>query len=249
MPVYTTASKIIVPTILPNKISGLQMWLDADDMSTVNSGGIIADGTTASTIKCKISGVVFNKLAGGAVTFKVGAAATGRNSILIVNGVMTGFNVPGLAGANRTTFFVFKYVSLSGTAYNFSVRASAIAEGTNANIAITRFGASGMRYYETNAGSIAVSWTTGVDTTNIHLISCRGVLASGLKKLGFDALKNNLTGVTSDIGATNSINLGSETQGLGNSNCHFCEALYFNTVLSDANYNAVRRYLFNKWGV
>ena len=252
MPVYRTY-------ILPSKVAGgATLWWDADDMSTLNSGGVISDGTAITTWKDKMNGVVLT----GTGTFKA-AFQNGKNC-LSFNGTSNQFaatNVSQISGHNsRSTFVVFKGLTTSGFRRVWIVQPN---DGVNDNITwyYEYFSGTNWEFCECDSnGTVRYRHSTlSTDITNFHLFSARiNGTGTNIKDSNFDNTSKfyQSTGsVGLDPTATNYLTVGNRKDALLGTNKnewfngYICELIYFNTRLSDRDYNTVRAYLQTKWGV
>ena len=250
MPVYRATNKIIIASKLPNKIAGVNLWLDGNDMSTINSGGIIADGTAVTTIKDKIGGVVFT----GTGPFKKDTVVSGKNTILL-NGTsdyIEAANVAGVTGTTKTVFLVIKNLTLTPVGYDLNIVNSAWASTVVPNFTIANWAnGAGWRCMGSN-NSVSPSWSYFPITTpaTVKMICFVVRKDTSKMKVACDGVNSALASAAmTDCTSSNYFTIGGKASGLALSSFNLCEVIHANTVLSDANYNAIRQYLFNKWGV
>jgi hypothetical protein len=253
--------------VAPTQITGLQLWLDAADASTLfnaTTGGslVAADGGVARW-EDKSGNAAHATIASNGPTRKTGVR-NGRDVLRFdgVNNFLQAGAISGLNSLTMTTFFVG-----SQRVTGFTQRVLSVGYGdfspTNSNEA--QYGAIGFEAAGTLAGFARNSVGAGVAvpigsrqtfTSNELLVFGYAVDSSGAV-LAFKNAATPLSGVAgsgSSVADTPSLHqtvtLGDMPGAIANKlDGDMCELLIYNTQLSDAERNAVISYLMSKWGI
>jgi hypothetical protein len=220
----------------PSGISGLQLWLDADDSETIT-----LNGSTVSQWNDK-SGNGYN-VSQGTASNQPTYTASALNSKNVVrfdgNDELTNGSATVVGGStNRTVFVVLN--STAGTiAYGVT-----LGDSTSTG---QSFGVSRELAVRVNSGNRV--WSTAVDAT--HAIVT--IVLDGTSTTDLSAWKNGSSLTTSSTG-TQTINtatgiiVGNGPSG-GNLNGDVAEIIVYNSALSTSDRQSVESYLSTKWGI
>ena len=235
--VYRGSNVIFGAFSSPTDISGLQLWLDASDSST-----IIENGGTVSQWNDK-SGNGYN-VSQGTASNQPTYTASALNSKSVVrfdgNDELTNGSATVVGGStNRTVFVVFNSTGGSATSYGVTLGDSTSTGQT--------FGVSKEIAVRVNGGYR--TWTTAVDST--HAIVT--IVLDGTSTTDLSAWKNGSSLTASSTG-TQTINtaagiiIGNGTAG-GNLVGDVAEIIVYNSALSTSDRESVESYLSTKWGI
>ena len=221
----------------PLEISGLQLWLDANDSSTIT-----LNGSTVSQWNDK-SGNGYNvsqSTASNQPTYQ--SAVLNSKSVVRFDGsgdVLTNTTDTPVGGStNRTVFVVFN--SNTGITAKYP-----LALGNSTSTGQT-FGISQEIGVRVNSGYQI--WTTSVDST--HAIVT--IILDGTSTTDLSAWKNGsslsaYTPSAQTINTTSGILVGNGPSG-GNLNGDVAEIIVYNSALSTSDRESVESYLSTKWG-
>lgn len=260
--VYLGSNKIwpMTPAFSPTDISGLLLWLDASDSSTLydaTSGGslVAADGTigrwedksgnnrhaTQSTIASR--------------PIRKTSIQAGKD-VVRFDGSNDFFNISSLNGlANSYTFFgVAKRASVNS---NFCFAGVAQAGGSNYFPAFARIRASENTYVLAANGGAPEEDNHSTYSTSNAFGSTSWFQATQMSSPSSASLRLNETSLsplaTSNAGQSNNFTAigmsGGDAGVQGFTNSDFAEILYYNSVLSNENIQLVESYLKNKWSI
>jgi hypothetical protein len=224
-------------TFAPSDISGLQLWLDANDTDTIT-----LNGSTVSQWDDK-SGNVYHVSQGTASNQPTyTASALNSKSVVRFDGndeLTNGSATPVGGSTNRTVFIVFN--STGGSAISYGVT---LGDSTSTG---QSFGVSKEIAVRVNGGNRV--WTTAIDAT--HAIVT--IILDGTSTTDLSAWKNGSSLTTSSTG-TQTINtaagiiIGNGTAG-GSLVGDVAEIIVYNSVLSTSDRESVESYLSTKWGI
>lgn len=255
----------------PSDISGLQLWLDADDPRTLYSD---TSGTTKATTDGTAVALWVDKSGNGRNASQSTAASrpaiksaftNGRN-VLNFDGSNDTLTVPNSTSAFKflhsttsTVFIVVQYKSPASTYTSYFTTASST---NNVGYLILRYtnDKTGMPYI---AGGVGGSWVAVnesdvgyIDNAQFYLVCCAcdptnataANRATGYKN-GRSPFKNNTQTLTpSNANSTYDLAIGSEG-GAYFANVYIAEILAYNSLLTASQRIQVETYLNNKWGL
>ena len=222
----------------PASISGLQLWLDADDSETITlNGSTVSQWDDKSGNNYHVS----QATASNQPTFT--ASALNSKSVVRFDGVNDGLintgDTPVGGSTNRTVFIVFNF---NGTTIDY-----ALVLGYNGALNGKAFGISEEIAVRVNNGNRV--WTTAVDST--HAIVT--IVLDGTSTTDLSAWKNG-SSLTASSTATQTIDTQSGV-GIGRSpagnhlNGDVAEIIVYNSALSTSDRESVESYLSTKWGI
>ncbi len=224
--------------ISPNEISGLQLWLDANDASTLydatSGGGLVSsDGATVARWADKSGN---NKHA---------IQATANARPILKTGIKNGKNILRFDGANdllTSTLTVSSPMTFVFVAYPIADVAGwrIILSANNTNLIGIGYDTSSRALLYTTTGSQAAR----TKPTNFELYV--GVFNGANSRL---IINNNFdnTWATANVTMT-SLHLSTNSIGTFYRN-DFAEFLIYNSALSNNNINALKKYLNAKWAI
>ena len=255
----------------PSDISGLKLWLDADDSRTLFAD---TSGTTKATTDGTAVALWVDKSGNGNNVSQSTASARpaikssftngrnvlnfdGSNDTLIAPSSTATFKF--LHSTGSTVFIVVNYKSPASTYTSYFTTASST---NNVGYLILRYtnDKTGMPYI---AGGVGGSWVVVnesdagyIDNTQFYLVCCAcdptnataANRATGYKN-GRSPFKNNTqTLAASTANSTYDLAIGSEG-GIYYANVYIAEILAYNTILTASQRIQVETYLNNKWGL
>jgi hypothetical protein len=255
----------------PTDISGLKLWLDADDSRTLFAD---TSGTTKATTDGTAVALWVDKSGNGNNVSQSTASARpaikssftngrnvlnfdGSNDTLIAPSSTATFKF--LHSTGSTVFIVVNYKSPASTYTSYFTTASST---NNVGYLILRYtnDKTGMPYI---AGGVGGSWVVVnesdagyIDNTQFYLVCCAcdptnataANRATGFKN-GRGPFKNNTqTLAASTANSTYDLAIGSEG-GIYYANVYIAEILAYNTILTASQRIQVETYLNNKWGL
>jgi hypothetical protein len=255
----------------PTDISGLKLWLDADDSRTLFSD---TSGTTKATTDGTAVALWVDKSGNGNNVSQSTASArpavkstfiNGRN-VLNFDGSNDTLTAPSstatfkfLHSTTSTVFIVVQYKSPASTYTSYFTTASST---NHVGYLILRYtnDKTGMPYI---AGGVGGSWVAVnesdvgyIDNAQFYLVCCAcdptnataANRATGYKN-GRSPFKNNTQTLTpSNANSTYDLAIGSEG-GVYYANVYIAEILAYNSILTASQRIQVETYLNNKWGL
>lgn len=236
--------KLATPGFDPNSISGLRLWYDADDSSTIT---VASNRVSAITNKATGYAATLTQATSGQQPF---LAASTQNSKQVIQFAASRTDQLGLtgtpmSGATAQTAFLAHKTTSSTTGYKF-------VYGQDANgISPLYYQLSSKNYYETGSGVTSVTGTNNVVNTAQIMQITQGVNGYPILKTwsGGSAIEtiNGNSGTWSVASSANFTRLGA-----GWANCtdfNFFEVIVYNTVLSAGDQTSVINYLTTKWAI
>lgn len=254
----------------PSWISGLQLWLDASDASTLyqSSGGsaATADGDPVGYWADKSGNARDAVQASGTnkPTLKLGVKNS-RNTLLF-DGTNDSLSVSGSASslkflhsADSTVFAVFKYNTLNGGAIIDSMA------GTTAKTGVYVYATTTGKWQTLLGNSSSAANTSPVfnesansyiptdfvlgSFTNRPTNATASLRSYGYKNGGNSFNNNAATGVASTASSSHDLTIGCFFGGSGSINGYLCELIVYNSALTDSDKNIVDTYLNSKWSI
>jgi hypothetical protein len=244
----------------PRSISGLQLWLDASDSSTMT-----LNGSTVSEWRSKVGTTALTQATGSAQPTLTANYHAGRSALRFDGNDVLSTTASGLAIAPSTSFIVFDEttaVTFAGLLVGTPASGDDFAAGTSRFIttvhdnALGTFG-NGVVLLRQSGGSTAASelragfglsaaaygrrLATAVTTTTTGTVRVNGV--NGIEDLAHDR-----SGTTSGIVVGGRFT-GSAISASFRFNGRMCEILHYSAVLSSSQISAVERWLAGRWGV
>lgn len=252
----------------PTHITGLQLWLDASDASTLydaTSGGslVAADGSVARWEDKSGNARHATQGTSGSRPLRK-ASVQGGKDVLRFDGTNDWFSVPSSEGT-------FKFLHSADSTVFVVMERSATADScvldTAAGDTVTRgFSA----YYEgsggtftsrtANGSALATSNTAtslvqaGWNIVTIRTRPTQGTASarSSMRRNGGSAVENNtLTATASTSNASYPLNIG-RFEGVASGYAHggdIAEIIIYDSALSDTDRESVENYLLAKWGI
>jgi hypothetical protein len=265
---YSTASSAVTPTAFsPSSVSGLQLWLDASDASTLftaTTGGSLveADGAVARWEDKSGNARHFTQATTGSRPTRKTNQQNGLDALLLdgSNDHMIGGDYLDLDGTNQITVF------LAIKARTSNVNSIELINKRN-----NTGGDSGWYLYTNSNGKLEIGLVNNASYFVLESNSALAAFNSGAV-LTFKTIAGSATSATAQyrngslIASAVSFN---QTQAAANVSKaiylgilefptgtfsrpfdgSFCEVIAYNSSLSDANRSAVESYLMTKWGI
>jgi hypothetical protein len=234
----------------PASISGLQLWLDASDTTTLfdaSSGGsqVTTDGSTVARWQDK-SGASYHALQGVANARPLlKTAIQNSKPALRFDGLNDCLRIPTIPlNTSITIFVVGNFIN----AKPFLIEHSANSESNSGFYLYGNYFSSWQfrRDAASHIGTISQSLSTGA----MALYSLRYDTVASVAKNGSLLLNTGLTGSTvANTSVTTALNICSRNQTGAFSQGDLCEVVIYNSAITDAERAQVDEYLNNKWGV
>lgn len=224
----------------PSSIAGLVIWVKADSMVFVDAGLTLA--TNGETVQQWSNqdpeGAHFEQGVELSRPLFVTNEQNGKPAVQFDgSGDFLGASIA--ADSSKTMFFAMKGLSATGTSQRF------LSFGTGNTAGI--YDQSGVWAYYANQASGAVG--IGGTDTDSTIINLRLSSASALETI-LNGVSTGTFDPHDSISSATVFTLGAGTSaGLFPKDCDFFEVLIYDTVLSDANVNAVNTYLGTRWGI
>ena len=238
---YTSVSYAFAPT----QITGCQLWLDAQDNSTISlTSGYV------SAVTDKALGTSFTSTGPTPANLTVASASINSYQSFYFNNAAG--NYVGLHGnlaqlTTGTAIFVMKYLSTQNGAWrpifgwNDNGSTQSIAYGTN----LSGTGVAGP-YIE----NIGYNGSATATLTNNGLYIVTFTFTGTTTGVGYNGQISLTAGtVSSYSGSGTSIGICTEASGTQNTNVYLGEIIIYNTVLGSTDRQKVESYLAQKWGV
>ena len=228
-------SNVIFGAFSPTSISGLQLWLDADDSSTIT-----LNGSTVSQWNDKSGNDYHVSQATASSQPTYTASALNSKSVVRFDGndELTSLDTVVGGSTNRTVFVVF---NSTGGSIQYGVT---LGDSTSIGQSFSVSREIGVRV---NSGYR--TWTTAVDST--HAIVT--IVLDGTSTTDLLAWKNG-SSLTVDLTSSRTINtaagfiIGNGSSG-GNLTGDVAEIIVYNSALSTSDRQSVESYLSTKWGI
>lgn len=247
-PSYYGSAYTTIRDFTPTSIAGCRVWLDATDISTVNSGSITAGGTVTS----------WTDKSGNGTTFTVAGTPTwnyslnGRASIDMTNGRMNATLPSAITTFTSTTFIVTSLLT-APTSGNPCV---VFSDGstTNRHNALD-FTSPGVNFRATivPASTYVATMTGTLATPFIWAVTYNGSTGSSALNINRNAGATTATGTVSVALTTNATTMFiGRTAASSTTNTWtgvISEIITYNSVLSAANIILVARYLAEKYSL
>ena len=224
----------------PASISGLQLWLDADDSETITLNGSTVsqwDDKSGNGYHC-VQGTASNQ-----PTY-VTAAQNGKNVVRLDGGndYMQNSTNTIVGGSNaRTVFVACKNTDASGITYPFGL-------GTRANVG------SGQIFFISSEVAVRVSFGNIIWSTSLY--SSAGIITIQTNGTNVTQLLGWLNGSSLSVSSSMSATLNTQVgymigDSIGSSTWYgdVMEIIVYDSELSTANRESVESYLSTKWGI
>lgn len=224
----------------PASISGLQLWLDADDSETITLNGSTVsqwDDKSGNGYHC-VQGTASNQ-----PTY-VTAAQNGKNVVRLDGGndYMQNSTNTIVGGSNaRTVFVACKNTDASGITYPFGL-------GTRANVG------SGQIFFISSEVAVRVSFGNIIWSTSLY--SSAGIITIQTNGTNVTQLLGWLNGSSLSVSSSTSATLNTQVgymigDSIGSSTWYgdVMEIIVYDSELSTANRESVESYLSTKWGI
>ena len=239
----------------PTSISGLQLWLDAADASTLydaTTGGslVAADGTVARWEDKSTNARHATQGTAGSRPTRKTAVQNGRD-VLRFDGTADFMDVSSTISFQLfSCFVVCMRTSTSGT-----VGVYCADDGTAPNargsqtVVISGNAPRSTSFSTTSAGSVTVTSTETI-TANTYFL-CTAQQSSSTLSIRKNAVSGGSSAATHHSTARSST-VGRNLKDVNNNFLHngdICEIVLYDTALSDANRTLVENYLIAKWGI
>jgi hypothetical protein len=248
---YSTVSRAVAP-FNPPSVTGLQLWLDSSDASTLfdaTTGGslVAADGSVARWQDKSGNGRHFTNDSSPPTL-----QTSGQNGLPVVafdsalSQYLSCATLAVTGSSNRTVFVAGRATGTTSTSFYFALSDNVTDAGSAWGIANElSIRHSGGRFSVFGSGQSSVfnvvtamqSGTTSSDTSMWR--NSVSLTASSRNNPG----AINTTGTAMTIAATNG------TTATGITTCAIGEIIVYNSALSDANRSAVESYLISKWNI
>ena len=248
----------------PATISGLQLWLDAADSSTLfdaTAGGslVTTDGAVVARWSDKSGNNrhVAQATANARPLLKT-AVKNGRNIIRFdgLNDVLTRSLIPLPSPVGSTGFYVMQRTTGSVgdflTPFDIANLQRILLSTTGANVS------NGINFigWPDSSTSLITPTQGYAMNTNVYFIaslSYNGGTASNKNnyslKINKSVVNINQNGGTSDMGRLSSISIGARANSTQFVGCDVAEVILYNSVLSLSNVQIIEEYLSSKWAI
>jgi len=224
----------------PLDISGLQLWLDADDSETITLNGSTVsqwDDKSGNDYHC-VQGVASNQ-----PTYAT-AAQNGRNVVRLdgINDYMQNSTNTIVGGSNsRTVFVACKNTDASGITYPFA-------------LATRNYSSAGELFLISSEVGVRVSFGSIVWSTSLY--SSAGIITVQTNGTDVNQLLGWLNGSSLSVSSSSTRTLSTQVGYMvGDSvtsstwSGDVMEILVYNSNLSTSNRESVESYLSGKWGI
>jgi hypothetical protein len=244
-PIKITPYSSVSYAFAPTQITGCQLWLDAQDNSTISlTSGYV------SAVTDKALGTSFTSTGSTPANLTVASASINSFQSFYFNNAAG--NYVGLHGnlaqlTTGTAIFVMKYLSTQNGAWrpifgwNDNGSTQSIAYGTNLN-----GGGTAGPYVE----NIGYNGSATATLTNNGLYIVTFTFTGTTTGVGYNGQISLTAGtVPSYSGSGTSIGICTEASGTQNTNVYLGEIIIYNTVLGSTDRQKVESYLAQKWGL
>ena len=227
--------------------SGLRIWYDASDTTTITSSS-----SRVSAITNKATGYTFTLSQGTTANMPL-VVASGQNGKQILQfansrtDILVNSSATPMDGATNLTIFFAGKTTSTVNGYKFEF-------GTNNGVGgfPLLYQLSNKNYFETGSGTNGITGTSDYNgVANIQFIQATGSTGGTIQKTITSTTETNTAGganFTVGGGSTWSSSLGSSAAGVG-TDLNFFEVVVYNRTLSTPEYNSVVAYLKTKWGI
>lgn len=235
----TSFARTSINRFLPSDISGLKLWLDADDLATITKDGSdlvsqwddkSGEGNDVSQATGSKQPLWVDSVQNGRPIIRFDAVDDFLNRTTFVNGALSQTN----------TIFIVAKMPPNSTNDN-----GVVFDGETSRHLFLHLGVAGVSDYFIFAGTNLTATTT-VDSTNILLYTLVFNSSSS-------SLRKSKTGILSGdagTGTFNGVTLGAPTTLTDSfSDPDIAEMLVYNAALSTADRDTVEDHLTTKWGV
>jgi len=235
----------------PSSVSGLQLWLDASDASTLydaTSGGSLA-GANAIVRRWQDKSGNGRHATGDTGPTRKTAAINSRDALLFdgsTSKLSFSGNVYGTSGY-VTVFAVVRKLSVSTTAMIMSQDNGSVSPRTYQYLRVVNASLQSI-WFTGGPTAQSVSAASAVSANTTFLATLRIGASGGAVSLNGTAgtANTNVSGVLTNSEQTY---IGSFAYPSNEFDGHICELVAYDTALSDANKAAVESYLMTKWGI
>jgi hypothetical protein len=244
-PIKITPYSSVSYAFAPTQITGCQLWLDAQDNSTISlTSGYV------SAVTDKALGTSFTSTGSTPANLTVASASINSYQSFYFNNAAG--NYVGLHGnlaqlTTGTAIFVMKYLSTQNGpwreifGWNDNGSTQSIAYGTNLN-----GGGTAGPYVE----NIGYNGSATATLTNNGLYIVTFTFTGTTTGVGYNGQISLTAGtVSSYSGSGTSIGICTEASGTQNTNVYLGEIIIYNTVLGSTDRQKVESYLAQKWGL
>jgi hypothetical protein len=257
---YSTASSAVTPVAFsPSFISGLQLWLDASDASTLynaTSGGslVAADGGVARWEDKSGNGRHATQATSGSRPLRRAAGVNGLGA-LEFDGTNDWLSTSASVFSALTSLSWFAVVKNDDSGANNRAVFGDRVNGDDGGLFFTKIGTSNILYSRGSANastrvdvSEAVSFPTTTTMASMVTTSSSGTA----RRNGAPAGTNTTT--TASVAYRNATAIGNSLDEDGQPSILWwdglvCELVFYNAALSDAHRSTVESYLMTKWGI
>lgn len=228
------------PPFSPDEITGLVLWYDFNDSSTITeSSGIISSVSDKSGNGngCSQPTSSFRPtVATASVNGKNTALFDGANDFLIVTNNAI-YDDP------FTIFFVCQQVSGGNANQDVFTRSQAAASGGKRIVYVSNL----MRTQVFGASNSSATLITLSPVTDL-IINVFKFNTGAVHDHAVDLVEDSVTAATGVVNLNAQFCVGSASGGANNNfKGHICEAMIYNSLLSDSDTNQVKTYLNKKW--
>ena len=249
----------------PTSITGLQLWLDASDASTLFSattGGslVAADGAVARWEDKSGNGRHFTQSTAGSRPARKTNQQNGRDALLFdgSNDHLIGGDYLDLNGTNQITIFL-ALKTLTSNASNLEILNKRDDTGTDSGWYVNLGATSKLSFaLVNNATYFVLDSNSAVSANNGAVLSFKTIAGSPSSSQS-QYRNGSLVASTVSFNETSSAANISKAVYLGILDFagtlyrpfagNFCEVIIYNAALSDANRSVVESYLMSKWGI
>lgn len=225
--------------VLPSDVTGLKLWLDADDLSTITKDG--SDFVSQWNDK-SAEGNNVSQATGSLQPKWINSVQNGK-PIIRFDGVDDGLQRTSFTGGAILQGFTYFIIAKIGTATNSGY----VIDGGSATRAIiyTTGTPSPNDTYHWNAGTDSNPITPKITSTFV-LYSVQWNGASSKFEINESTISTDNIG----SGSMNGVTLGRRyTGGPSALDIDYAEVLFYDSILSASDHQAVENYLKTKWGV
>jgi hypothetical protein len=256
-PTATSAAAAATPA--PARVSGLQLWLDAADATTLfdaTSGGslVAADGTVARWEDKSGNARHATQATGGSRPLRRASGVNGLGA-LDFDGTNDWLSTSVSLFSGLTSLSWFAVVKNDDSGANNRAVFGDRVDGDDGGLFFTKIGTSSILYSRGSANastrvdvSESVSFPTSAMMASMVTTSSTGTA----RRNGVSAGTNTTT--TASVAYLNATAIGNSLASTGGPSILWwdgliCEIIVYDTALSDTNRSAVEQYLMNKWSI
>jgi hypothetical protein len=263
---YSTASSAVTPAAFsPSSVSGLQLWLDASDASTLftaTTGGslVAADGGVARWEDKSGNARHFTQSTSGSRPLRKTSQQNGKDTLLFdgTNDFLSGGDYLDVNTGGITAFVVHKR-NATGTTHELLTKADNNGLGWFfRHISADKLSA----YLQQTVADASSRASANTVTASSYIVAVMWFAAGAFQSIAYsrngtalamaNAVSEGGSGAQTPPNTNGVMLIGAQVYaGLyyNHANANIAEIIIYDTALSDANRSAVESYLMSKWGI